>query len=94
MLTRPARESCCESLGPDAWSSPLEVAVQIRLAIVTAIAWTAASGLALAQSDDAHDDVYRQGQINKASIVMLAETGLVPEPLAATIACWLHVTRC
>ena len=86
MLTRPARESCCESLEPDAWSSPLEVTVQIWLAIVIAIAWTAASGLALAQSDDAHDDCYRLGQINKASIVMLAETGLVPEPLAATIA--------
>ena len=32
------------------------------------------------------DDFDRLGQINKASIVMLAEAGLVPAPLAATIA--------
>ena len=35
---------------------------------------------------DARDDFHRLGQINKASIVMLAETGLVPESLGATIA--------
>ena len=39
---------------------------------------------ASAQSD--HDDFYHLGEINKASIVMLAEVGLVPEALAATIA--------
>ena len=41
---------------------------------------------AAAAAQDARDDFHHLGQINKASIVMLAETGLVPEPLAATIA--------
>jgi len=42
------------------------------------------AGTSFAQTD--HDDFYHLGEINKASIVMLAEVGLVPEPLAATIA--------
>lgn len=37
-----------------------------------------------AQSE--RDDFHHMGQINKASIVMLTEAGLVPEPLGATIA--------
>ena len=37
-----------------------------------------------AQTD--HDDFHHLGEINKASIVMLAEVGLVPPPLASTIA--------
>ena len=37
-------------------------------------------------AQDARDDFDRLGQINKASIVMLTETGLVPESLGATIA--------
>ena len=37
-----------------------------------------------AQTD--HDDFDHLGEINKASIVMLAEVGLVPEPLSAAIA--------
>ena len=41
---------------------------------------------AAAAAQDARDDFHHLGQINKASIVMLAETGLVPEPLGATIA--------
>jgi len=34
----------------------------------------------------AHDDFHHLGQINKASILMLEEVGLVPSPMAATIA--------
>src|SRR3954466_11703516 len=33
-----------------------------------------------------HDTFYFIGEINKASIVMLAETGIVPRPLASKIA--------
>ena len=33
-----------------------------------------------------HDTFYFIGEINKASIVMLAETGIVPRPLASRIA--------
>ena len=39
-----------------------------------------------AAAQDARDDFHHLGQINKASIVMLTEAGLVPEPLGATIA--------
>ena len=49
-----------------------------------------AVGLALfpagAAAQGERDDFDRLGQINKASIVMLAEAGLVPAPLAGTIA--------
>ena len=41
---------------------------------------------AAVSAQDARDDFHRLGQINKASIVMLAEVGLVPESLGATIA--------
>ena len=37
-------------------------------------------------AQDERDDFHHLGQINKASIVMLTEAGLVPEPLGATIA--------
>ena len=52
----------------------------------------AALGVALAlvpagvAAQGERDDFHRLGQINKASIVMLAEAGLVPEALGATIA--------
>ena len=39
-----------------------------------------------AAAQDARDDFHHLGQINKASIVMLTEEELVPEPLGATIA--------
>ena len=41
---------------------------------------------AMASRANTHDDYYHLGQINKASIVMLAEEGLVPAELAASIA--------
>jgi len=41
---------------------------------------------ALALWAETHDDFHHLGQINKASIVMLAEEGLVPADLAASIA--------
>jgi hypothetical protein len=45
------------------------------------------AGVARAQSAEApHDTFFFIGEINKASIVMLAETGLVPRPLAGRIA--------
>ena len=52
------------------------VTLGIALALVPAVAG--------AQGE--RDDFDRLGQINKASIVMLAEAGLVPPPLAAAIA--------
>jgi argininosuccinate lyase len=39
-----------------------------------------------AQTAAPHDTFYFIGEINKASIVMLAETGIVPRPLAGRIA--------
>ena len=39
-----------------------------------------------AQSREVHDTYYFICEINKASIVMLAESGIVPEPLAGRIA--------
>ena len=39
-----------------------------------------------ASAQSIHDDFYHLGEINKASIVMLAEGGLVPSGLAETIA--------
>jgi hypothetical protein len=51
------------------------------------------AGLALAvvgaraqSSAPPHDTFYFIGEINKASIVMLAETGIIPRPLASRIA--------
>ena len=57
---------------------------RIRRPVVFIVALALAPAAAAAQ--DARDDFHHLGQINKASIVMLAETGLVPEPLGATIA--------
>lgn len=55
-------------------------------AATTVLALVITAGSAHAQGADGHDDFYHLGQINKASIVMLAETALVPQPLATTIA--------
>jgi len=56
--------------------------------IAVAVALTVGVGVfappVRAQAD--HDDFYHLGEINKASLVMLAEVGLVPRSLAATIA--------
>ena len=43
-------------------------------------------GAAPAFAQPAHDDFHHLGEINKASIVMLSEVGLVPGPMAAAIA--------
>ena len=59
-------------------SRPFRLALGITLALALVPAGAAAQG--------ERDDFDRLGQINKASIVMLAEAGLVPPPLAATIA--------
>ena len=52
------------------------------VALITALALVPAA--AAAQTD--RDDFDHMGQINKASIVMLTEVGLVPESLGAVIA--------
>ena len=57
---------------------------RIRRPVLFFVALALAPAAVAAQ--DARDDFHHLGQINKASIVMLAETGLVPEPLGATIA--------
>ena len=57
---------------------------RIRRPVLFLVALALAPAAVAAQ--DARDDFHHLGQINKASIVMLAETGLVPEPLGATIA--------
>ena len=54
------------------------VAFSVALALALVPAGAAAQG--------ERDDFHRLGQINKASIVMLTEAGLVPESLGATIA--------
>lgn len=54
------------------------------------LAIVAGLGLALgavpASAQPAHDDFHHLGEINKASIVMLSEVGLVPRPMASAIA--------
>ena len=59
-----------------------------RITAVLAAAGLVAAGAAVpgAQSVAPHDTFYFIGEINKASIVMLAETGIVPRPLAGRIA--------
>ena len=59
---------------------------RLRLLVAFGIALAFALLPAGAAAQGERDDFDRLGQINKASIVMLAEAGLVPEPLAATIA--------
>ncbi|MCY4661171.1 MAG: argininosuccinate lyase [Acidobacteria bacterium] len=61
------------------------MARRIRL-VALAVALAPALLPAGAAAQDDRDDFDRLGQINKASIVMLAEAELVPPPLAATIA--------
>jgi argininosuccinate lyase len=64
----------------------------MRITLTPAIA-ASAMGFVLAAASlraqgtaPAHDTFYFIGEINKASIVMLAETGIVPRPLAGRIA--------
>src|SRR3954467_9489459 len=57
------------------------------IAAVTIASGLAAAGVARAQgAAPVPDTFYFIGEINKASIVMLAETGIVPRPLAGRIA--------
>ena len=55
-----------------------------QLAIAVGLGLALGTGPAFAQP--VQDDFHHLGEINKASIVMLAEVGLVPEPMAAEIA--------
>ena len=55
---------------------------QLAAAMVLGMAF----GATPAHAQPAQDDFHHLGEINKASIVMLAEIGLVPEPMAAEIA--------
>ena len=57
-----------------------------RSCFVATLVLTVTLGAARPSAQTDHDDFHHLGEINKASIVMLAEVGLVPEPLAATIA--------
>lgn len=57
----------------------------VFISIVLALTLVAGPALA-AQGKDAHDSFYFIGQMNKASIVMLEEAGIVPKPLAGRIA--------
>ena len=57
-----------------------------QLAAVATLGIGLALGAAPALAQPAQDDFHHLGEINKASIVMLSEVGLVPEPMAAEIA--------
>ncbi len=57
-----------------------------RLATALTLVLGCVASAVPASAQTSHDDFYHLGEINKASIVMLAEVGLVPESLAATIA--------
>jgi argininosuccinate lyase len=63
------------------------VSAFIGAVLILPAAW-AQSG---SQSSPPHDTFYFIGEINKASIVMLAERGIVPQPLAGKIAHGIRV---
>ncbi len=59
---------------------------RFHLAVVLPVALGAVAIASPARAQTEHDDFHHLGEINKASIVMLEEVGLVPTPLAGTIA--------
>jgi argininosuccinate lyase len=59
----------------------------VGIALAVAVAGLGAQGgQRAATPTKGHDTFFFMGEMNKASIVMLAETGIVPKPLAAKIA--------
>ena len=54
--------------------------------LATSAGLVLALGAISASAQPARDDFHRLGEINKASIVMLSEVGLVPRPMASAIA--------
>ena len=54
--------------------------------LATSAGLVLALGAVSASAQPARDDFHRLGEINKASIVMLSEVGLVPRPMASAIA--------
>ncbi len=57
-----------------------------RICRLVAFVIASALGSATVSAQDERDDFHHLGQINKASLVMLTEAGLVPETLGAAIA--------
>jgi len=65
--------------------TPMPMLKHSLVMAISLVIGAAAPGSA-AESGARHDDFYTIGEMNKASIVMLQEKGIVPKPLAAKIA--------
>jgi len=74
----PQRASCHHYEAGTSWS--------VRVLLLVMVALKAAASSAHEDAALAHDDFYWIGEQNKASLIMLAEQGIVTQPLAAKIA--------